>query len=305
MDPSREDASGTVQNSLMDVGIANVSVANVLMDVRHETSYGVVASCPPSDVVVLYHTLVQDGALPSSYESDFAALGPYILLKWIGNSGSWHGLTMFQHLWPCIIFEKERTQMEQVEKKATEQFLAAALNKPKVYKTRLQRSFYETSTARRDTEEAEKVRWVSELWTLLRGTPTPMGKLLVDTPSSESLVGAGKRAATLRSRVRMARRCLAWLSVKYKVTFPNRVEHLTEFLKVRVSEPCNRGPFAMLTAALDSSKKLPESRQKTQSREIHCSRLSFTRYCQRQSQVIHRNRHLVCLWPLSWQSRRF
>ena len=132
-------------------------------------------------------------------------------------------------------------QMEQVEKMATEQFLAAAINKPKVYKTRLQRSFHETSTARRDTEEAERFRCVSELCTLLRGTPTPMGKLLVEKPSSESLVGAGKRAATLRSRVRMVRRYLAWLSVNFKVTFPNRVEHLTEFLKVRASEPCNRG----------------------------------------------------------------
>ena len=138
-------------------------------------------------------------------------------------------------------YEKKRTQLERVEKKATEQFLAAALNKPKVYKTRLQKSFYDTSTARGDTEEAERVRWVSELCTLLRGTHTPMGKLLVEKPGSESLVGAGKRAATLRSRVRMARRYLAWLSVNLKVTFPNRVEHWTEFLKVRISQPCNRG----------------------------------------------------------------
>ena len=43
MDPGYVDASGTVRNSLMDVGIANVSVANELMDVRHETSYGVVS----------------------------------------------------------------------------------------------------------------------------------------------------------------------------------------------------------------------------------------------------------------------
>ena len=138
-------------------------------------------------------------------------------------------------------FEKGRTQLERVEKKAAEQFLAAALNKPKVYKTRLQKSFYETATARRDSEEAERVRWVSERCTLLLGTPTPMGKLLVEKPSSESLVGAGKRAATLRSRVRMARRYLAWFSDNFEVTFPNRVEHFTEFLKVRVSEPCNRG----------------------------------------------------------------
>ena len=78
MDPGHEDASGTVQNSLMDVGIANVSVANMLMDVRHETAYGVATTCPPQDVVVSYHTLVQDGTLPSGYESDFAELGTYI-----------------------------------------------------------------------------------------------------------------------------------------------------------------------------------------------------------------------------------
>ena len=200
-----------------------------------------ITTSPPSHVVVLYHTLVQDGALPSGYESDFAALESYIFPE--ADRQLWQ-LARLDNVSASVAlhhFEKERAQMEQVEKKATEQFLGAALNKPKVYKTRLQSSFYETSTARRDTEEAERVRWVSELCTPLRGTPTPMGKLLVDKPSSESLVGAGKRAATFRSRVRMARRYLAWLSVNYKVTFQNCVEHLTEFLKVRVSEPCKRG----------------------------------------------------------------
>ena len=39
-----------------------------------------------------------------------------------------------------------------------------------------------------------------------------------------------KRAATLRARVRMATRYLAWLSVNFKVTFPNRVEHFNRVL---------------------------------------------------------------------------
>ena len=62
---SFEDATVTVQSSLMDVGISNVRVANVLMSAGHETLDGVITTSPPSDVVVLYHTLVQDGALPS------------------------------------------------------------------------------------------------------------------------------------------------------------------------------------------------------------------------------------------------
>ena len=205
MDPGYEAVSGAVQNPLMDVGIAKVSVASELMDVRHETSYGVVTSCPPKDEVVLYHTLVQDGALPSGYEAHFAELGPYIFpeadrqLRQLARLDNVSASVALHH------FEKERTQLERVEKKGVEQFLAAALNKPKVYKTRLQKPFYETATARRDTEEAERVRWASELCTLFRGTNTPVEKLLVEKPSSESLVGAGKRAATLRSRVRMAR----------------------------------------------------------------------------------------------------
>ena len=94
-------------------------------------------------------------------------------------------------------------------------------------------------------------------------------KLLVVKPSSESLVGAGKRAATLRSRVRMARRYLAWLSVNFKETFPARVGHLTEYLRVRVSEPCNRGAPRNAIVGLDSWMKLPESRQKHQLQGIH------------------------------------
>ena len=167
----------------------------------------------PSDVVVLYYTLVQDGALPQGFETSFAAVGPYIFPE---DERQLRQMTRLDNMSASVALHqhgKECMQMEQVEKKAAEQFLAAALNKLKVYKTRLQKSFYETTTARRDMEEAERVRWVSELCTLLRGTPTPMGKLLVEKPSSESLVGAGKRAATLRSSVRMARRYLAWLSV--------------------------------------------------------------------------------------------
>ena len=124
----------------------------------------------PSDIVVLYYTLVQDGALPPGFETSFAALGPYIFPE---AERQLRHMTRLDNISASVAlhqYGKECKQMEQVEKKATEQFLAAALNKPKVYKTRLQRSFYETATARLDSEEAERVRWVSELCTLLCGT---------------------------------------------------------------------------------------------------------------------------------------
>ena len=50
----------------------------------------------------------------------------------------------------------------------------------------------------------------------------------------EQLLGAGKKD-------RLCRKFLLWLSVNYDVTYPTHVEHLTEHLKARLSEPCNRG----------------------------------------------------------------
>ena len=79
--------------------------------------------------MVLNHTLVQDGALPSCYESDFAILEPYIFPE---ADRQLRHLARFDNVSASIAlhhFRKEREQMEQIENKAIEQFLAAALNK--------------------------------------------------------------------------------------------------------------------------------------------------------------------------------
>ena len=60
-----------------------------------------------------------------------------------------------------------------------------------------------------------------------------MGRLLQSRQGDISLLGAGRRAGTIRSRVRNIRHFLAWHS--------SEQTHLTDFLQVRFSEPCNRG----------------------------------------------------------------
>ena len=63
------------------------------------------------------------------------------------------------------------------------------------------------------------------------------------TPVQKRLSEGSKRAATLLSRVRMARRYLAWLSVNYKVTFQNCVEHLTRVFASKGARTLqSRGP---------------------------------------------------------------
>ena len=57
-------------------------------------------------------------------------------------------------------------------------------------------------------------------------TNTPMGQFVRDKPASLQLLGAGKRASTLRARTRAIRTC---------------AEHVVEYLQVRLSEPTCRG----------------------------------------------------------------
>ena len=70
-------------------------------------------------------------------------------------------------------------------------------------------------TARKDAEEKERARWVEILGSMLVYTPTPMGRILGERPGSIQLLGAGRRASTLRSRVRSVRRYLNWSALNH------------------------------------------------------------------------------------------
>ena len=107
-------------------------------------------------------------------------------------------------------------------------------------KSRLQRSPYTGPTARKDAEEKERTRRVEVLGAMLVHTPTPMGKILKDKPGSIQLSVAGRRASTLRSRVRAVRRYLNWLALNHDVSYPRELEHVTGYLQARQSEPCTR-----------------------------------------------------------------
>ena len=76
---------------------------------------------------------------------------------------------------------------------------------------------------------------------MLAHTPTPMGALLAAQPSNLQLLGAGRRAATLRSRVRAVKRFLDWLAVSLAKGYSAELHDYTGYLQARQSEPCTRG----------------------------------------------------------------
>ena len=106
---------------------------------------------------------------------------------------------------------------EEAGRRATEfgtigdQLAIAADIKPKRFRTKWHRAIYDGPTARKDAEAAERDRWIPLLANLLRSTDTPMGKLIRESPSNIQLLGGGRRAGTLRSRVRSVQKFLGWL----------------------------------------------------------------------------------------------
>ena len=177
---------------------------------------------PPADIDVLYHTLVRDGALPKGFEREFATLATVITAaaererRRMANFGNVEAAVWLHER------EKRKLVGEQVQQ-------------------RLERMLFDGPTARRDAEEAERQRWLQILADLLRHSPTPMGELLAAQPGNVEVLGGGKRASTLRSRVRAIRKFLQWLHLAHDIGYPQTVEHYTEYLSLRLSEPCNRG----------------------------------------------------------------
>ena len=198
------------------------------------------------DFALLYYTLVMDNAVPMGYLQEFrssetparrAAKRSQISAASISDSMASTALSAFRR---------------EADRRATEigtigdQLVIAADLKPRKFRTRWQRGVYDGPTARKDAELAERERWIQLLANLLRSTDTPMGKLMRESLSNIQLLGGGRSAGTLRSRVRSVQKFLGWLIASHGISFPVHWRQLTEYLHVRYSEPCVRGALKLV-----------------------------------------------------------
>ena len=137
-----------------------------------------------------------------------------------------------------LILHNRQSELEREQKTLTMSenvFLQSIGDRPRAYRSKLQKAWYEGPNARRDAEESERTRWLSSLADIVAKSPTPMGRLLCSQPGNIDLLGGG------RTRVRELRKFFAWFSVTCEEEFPTTEEHFTGFLRARASEPCNRG----------------------------------------------------------------
>ena len=168
----------------------------------------------------------RDKALPDGFEREFSSLGQVL-----GDAADPRKAAIDSEQAALLFHDihRQRQKSSDTTKNAVEN------------RTSLQKMLYSGPARRKDVEDMERARWIEVLTVLLRATQTPMGKMLVEKPQTARLLGAGHRATTLRSRARLARSFLAWLSINVDAAFPTKLEHMVDCLKVRASEPRTRG----------------------------------------------------------------
>ena len=129
-------------------------------------------------------------------------------------------------------------------KAAVDTFVNASSFPPTRYKSRLHFAKFQGPSARKDAEESERQRWLQLLANLIVGTDTPMGKLLQSRQGDISLLGGelghcGAESETFGTS-------LLGLPLIMALHYPTRQTHLTDFMQVRLSEPCNRGSLKLV-----------------------------------------------------------
>ena len=194
----------------------------------------------PSDPQLLYGTLVDDGAQPDGFLSQFVVLMAAVEPATARQARA----TFLDNAQADLIvheYHKNKSHVEAQAKTAADVFAQAVAFPPRRFKTRLGRTLVSGPTLRKDAEELESSRWIHTLATLLMDTPTPIGQILKSNPSDCQHLRAGKRASTLRSLVRYSRNFMKRLSSAHQKVYLTEVADFIQYLKVRRGEPCNRG----------------------------------------------------------------
>ena len=249
----------SIQNESMDDPQVEVCLSGVVNEVvevpemvkpgtgiLHACHHLLLQSVGLTDVVLLYFTLRVDKVVPGGFLPEFVSL------EYSMRRSSERRIRMAAYLTDAeaerlLAVEKERKLHDEfISSSVVDRLMVAAEVKPRRFRTKREKSCYEGPTARQDAESAERSRWINLLAELLRNTDTPMGRLLRENPVNSQLLGVGRRAGTLRSRVRSIQKFIAWLPVAHDVSFPVHWKQLTEYAQVRLSEPCVRGSQKLL-----------------------------------------------------------
>ena len=152
---TKED-SGSVTTSRVPSWCQNTPLDS--RDVYVAGEYGV------TDMVLLYITLVSDGAIPPGFLAEFVTLEQALKLssKRAINIAANRSDAEAERL---LFIDKKRRDMQALTSSAaSDQLVLAAELKPRKFRSKWQRIVFEGPTARKDMEDAERARWGGISW---------------------------------------------------------------------------------------------------------------------------------------------
>ena len=138
-----------------------------------------------------------------------------------------------------------RTEQEEEVPKSLDQFVHTRRRLLKNSCTRLAVMAFSGPIARQNAEQAEKAQWLSQLAVLLTAAPTPFGAHFVTQPSAGISITTSLRPATLGNRARTLRQ-FSWLAQAHGANFPTDDDHVLQYQKLKVVEPCTRNVFKVV-----------------------------------------------------------
>ena len=201
------------------------------------------------DFVRLYFTLVLDGAVPRGYLREFVSLEEPVRTAAERADRRNAGITNFSAAGWLHLQRKSLRESEKSERDAIDQLVLASEIKPRKFRSRCHQQAFQGPSARQDAEAAERAKWLHVLADILLSTPTPMGDPLRADPAARKILGAGRRAATIRARVRTIRKFMAWLAAANALPCPDTYLKIVEYMQIRHSEPCPRGSLKLIHVA--------------------------------------------------------
>ena len=145
-------------------------------------------------------------------------------------------------------FHQSRNQYVREQRTACDQFMLAALETPKLFRTRLQNLIYDGPHMRKeDVDEHERSRWIQSLPDTLPNTDMPTGKVMVNSLGYDKHYRAqgaqGRKEGTFLTthhRCQFGARCLAVPIVFFPPTRTVDWEVLAVSLHCSVSPACVR-----------------------------------------------------------------
>ena len=198
------------------------------------------------ELVLLHATPVHGGAVPNGY------LGPFLSLESQLHAAA--GRVDRRNAATTNVFSRSTAPQSKKAKRGRGSTDRTHCSGPtggsiRVKTEKVQRTRFRSRVRLRGKTQRprERNKWLDVFALLASSTPT--SALLRDDRSSRKLLGAGRRAGTMRARVRSIQKILRWLATAHAIPYRTSHMHMAEFLQVRHSEPCPRGAITLSHAA--------------------------------------------------------